>query len=116
MAFKVSGNIIINENGAYQSDAVTVSGLTIDCSLGNYFTKSINANSTFTFSNAPSSRAYSFTLEIDHISGTITWPTSVEWPQNSPPLLSTNRKHLFMFATRDGGSRWHGAALTNYSN
>ena len=40
-----------------------VSALNIDCSTGNYFTKTINANSTFTVSNVPSSgTAYSFTL------------------------------------------------------
>ena len=93
---------------------VAVAGLDIDCSAGNFFVKTINANSTFTFSNAPASRVFAFTLELTHTSGTVTWPATVRWSTNTAPTLTTNKTHLFMFVTDDGGTRWRGAALVDY--
>jgi phage-related tail fiber protein len=98
--------------------AVTaVAALDINCALGNYFTKTINQNSTLTFSNAPAAgTAYGFTLEVTHTGGTITWPASVQWAASVAPTLSTGKTHLFMFVTDDGGTRWRGAALVDYVN
>ena len=93
-----------------------VAALDIDCSTANYFTKTINANSTFTFSNVPSSGAYSFTLELTHTSGTVTWPASVKWNGDTAPTLTAGKTHLFMFVTDDGGTRFRGAALVDYVN
>jgi hypothetical protein len=95
----------------------TVSALDIDLSTGEYFTKTISANSTFTFSNPPSSGTVgSFILELTHTSGTVTWPTSVAWPQGTAPTLTAGKTHLFMFVTDDGGTRYRGAALVDYTN
>jgi hypothetical protein len=105
-----------DQNGSYRSNIVAVAALDIDCTLGNYFTKTINADSTFTFSNPPASRAYAFTLELTHTSGTVTWPTSVGWPENVAPTLTTGRAHLFVFVTSNGGTAWRGAALVDYIN
>lgn len=102
--------------GPVRQNIVAVAALDIDCSAGNYFTKTIAANSTFTFSNPPASRAFGFTLELTHTSGTITWPASVQWPKNTAPTLTTGKTHLFMFITDDGGTRWRGAALVDYTN
>lgn len=101
--------------GRYAQTSIAVAALDIDCSLGNYYTKTISSSSTFTFSNIPASRSYSFTLCVTHDSGTITWPASVKWPQNTAPVLTTYRNHKFMFSTYDGGSVFYGAALPNYS-
>lgn len=101
-------------NGAYQGNVSAVAALNIDCSTGNYFTKTINANSTFTFSNAPTSRAYGFTLELTVTSGTVTWPASVRFPGGASPILTAGKTHLVMFVTDDSGTRWRGAALTDY--
>ena len=101
--------------GRYAQTSIAVAELDIDCSLGNYYTKTISSSSTFTFSNIPASRSYSFTLCITHDSGTITWPASVKWPQNTAPVLTTYRTHKFMFSTYNNGSVWYGAALPNYS-
>jgi hypothetical protein len=101
-------------NGSYRGNIVAVAALDIDCSAGNYFTKSVSSNSTFTFSNAPSSRAYGFTLELTVTSGAVTWPASVKFPGNAAPILTAGKTHLVMFLTDDGGSRWRGAALTDY--
>jgi hypothetical protein len=99
----------------FSSLAIAVSALDINCSASNYFTKTIAANSTFTFSNVPvTGISYSFTLELTHTSGTVTWPTSVKWPDDTAPALTTGKTHLFMFVTDDGGTRWRGAFLKNY--
>jgi hypothetical protein len=102
--------------GTYAQTIVAVGALDINCSLGNYFTKTISSSSTFTVSNVPASRAYSFTLELTHTSGTITWFSGVEWPAATAPTLTTGKTHLFIFVTDDGGTRWRGSALTNYNN
>jgi hypothetical protein len=102
--------------GAYDNNIVAVAALDIDCSAGNYFTKTINGNSTFTVSNVPSSRAFAFTLELTHTSGTITWFSGVEWPGGVAPTLTTGKTHLFMFVTDDGGTRWRASSLINYTN
>lgn len=106
----------IYNNGSQRSNIVAVGALDIDCSAGNYFTKTIATGSTFTFSNAPSSRAYSFTIEVTHTSGTITWPAAVQWPGGTAPTLTTGKTHLFTFVTDDGGTRWRGVSSVNFTN
>ena len=105
----------IYNDGSQRGNIVSVPALDIDCSQGNYFTKSISANVTFTFSSVPSSRAYGFTLALT-VSGdrTVTWPSGVEWPENQAPAISPSKTHLFMFATNNGGTTWRGAALVDY--
>ena len=102
--------------GTYAQTVVAVGALDIDCSTGNYFTKTINGNSTFTVSNVPASRAYAFTLELTHTSGTVTWFSGVQWPGGTAPTLTTGKTHLFMFVTDDGGTRWRASSLINYTN
>ena len=111
-----AANTKFDLSGTYAANITAVGALDIDCSTANYFTKTINGNSTFTFSNVPSSRAFSFTLELTHTSGTVTWPASVKWPSDTAPTLTTGKTHLFMFVTDDGGTRWRGAALVDYVN
>jgi hypothetical protein len=104
-------------DGPYEQAAEAVAALDIDLSTGNYFTKTINANSTFTFSNPPSSGTVgSFTLELTHTSGTVAWPSSVKFPADTAPTLTTGKTHLFVFVTDDGGTRYRGAALADYVN
>ena len=107
----------ITIDGAYEQVAEAVGALDIDCSTGNYFTKTINANSTFTFSNpAASGTVTSFTLELTHTSGTVTWPASVKWNADTAPTLTAGKTHLFMFVTDDGGTRYRGSAVVDYVN
>lgn len=107
----------IDSNGAgYRSGITSMGALDINCSLGNYFTKTINGNSTFTVSNVPSSRAYAFTLELTHTSGTVTWFSGVKWPGNTAPTLTTGKVHLFTFITDDGGTSWRGSSQINYAS
>lgn len=103
-------------NGQYLSNTVALAALEIDCSLGNYFTKSISSNSTFTVVNIPSP-VYSMTVQLTTSSAAIpTWFANVYWPDGVNPSTSiSNGVHLFMFVTNDSGTVWHAAALTNYT-
>jgi hypothetical protein len=103
-------------NGNYAGNITAVGALDIDCSTANYFTKTIAADSTFTFSNPPASRAFAFALELTHTSGAITWPAAVKWPKDTAPTLTTGKTHIFIFVTDDGGTRWRGASLVDYVN
>lgn len=105
----------IYDNGSVRVGLVAMGALDVDCSLGNFFTKTINGNSTFTFSNAPSSRGFYFTLELTHTSGTVTWPASVQWPNGLTPNLTTGKTHVFVFESINGGTRWRGSSLPNYT-
>jgi hypothetical protein len=102
--------------GAVQQSSVAVAALDINCTAGNYFTKTIAGASTFTFSNAPAGVAYAFTFELTHTSGAVTWPATVAWPAGIAPTLTAGKTHLFMFVTDDGGTRWRGASLADYAN
>ena len=116
------GNGSSNSGATYRSNKVDLGANasvnnSINCSVSNYFTATVNSNVTFAFSRLPpSDKAFGLTLEITHSSGSITWPSSVRWPSNSAPLLTTGRTHLFMFVTDDGGARWRGSALVDYEN
>ena len=111
-----TANTKLDLAGTYAQTIVAVSASNIDCSTGNYFTKTINGATTFTVSNIPSSRTYSLTMELTHTSGAITWFSGVEWPGGTAPSLTTGKTHLFMFITDDGGARWRASSLINYAN
>jgi hypothetical protein len=104
-----------DSTGSYRGNVVAVPALDIDLSAGNYFTKTISANTTFTFSNTPANRAAAFTLRVT-VSGdrTITFPASVEFPNDVAPTLTPDKVHLFFFVTDNGGTTFRGASLINY--
>lgn len=106
----------LDVSGAYSANVNAVSALNINCSSGNYFTKTVTTGSTFTVSDIPSGRVYSFTLEVIHTAGTITWFSGVQWPNGTAPTLVTGKTHLFMFVTDDNGTRWFASSLPNYTS
>jgi hypothetical protein len=102
--------------GQVVNNVTAVAASDIDCSTATYFTKTVAGNTTFTFSNPPVATlgAFGFTLLLTYTSGTITWPASVYWPNNSAPSFTGGQKSLLMFVTDDAGTSWHAAALTGY--
>jgi len=106
----------VSVTGPYKENITAMGALEIDCSQGNYFTKTISGNSTFTFANVPTGCAYAFTLELTHSSGTVTWPASVKFPADTAPTLTAGKTHLFMFITDTGGTRFRGSSLVDYVN
>ena len=114
-------------DGPYKQAAETVSALDINLSTGNYFKKSISTSSAITFSSPPASGTVgSFTLELvlTGSSTAITWPNgtggqgTVYWNGDAgttAPTLVDARTHMFMFVTTDGGTKYRGAVLSDYT-
>lgn len=107
-----TGDIYLN--GRQRGGITAVAASDVDCSVSNYFTRTVNGAVTFTFSNVPAG-SYGFTLKIIHTSGAITWPAAVKWPKNTAPTLTTGKTHLFIFETDDAGTTWRGAVLQDYT-
>lgn len=93
--------------------AISSGTLTLDCSAGNVFAVSLNANiTTLSFTNVPSTgTAYGLTLALtaDGTARTVTWGSAVKWPSGTAPTLtSTNAKvDTFVLYTHDGGTTWY---------
>jgi hypothetical protein len=88
------------------------STVTCDLATGQHFSVTVSANTTFAFSNPPSSgTSYSFTLIITQHSTavTLTWPNTVDWAGGSPPdAAGNNEVQAYAFITRDGGTTYYG--------
>lgn len=98
--------------GSVRSNITAVSASAIDCSAGNFFTKTASGALTWTFTNVPSSRAFSLLLELTNGgTGTQTWPAAVKWPGGTAPTLTTSGVDVLGFITDDGGTTWRGVAL-----
>ena len=103
--------------GPYSANVTAMGANDVDCSAGNYFTKTITGATTFTFSNVPTSVVYSFTMEVTlNGSNSITWPAAVKWPLDTAPTISDAKTQLFTFITDDGGTRWRGNSAVDYTN
>lgn len=78
----------------------TVSASAIDLSTGTLFTKSLSADTTFTFSNPTEGQG--FTVVVTNSSTyTVTWPT-VEWKGGSTPAQSTSQTDIYSFLYANG--------------
>ena len=103
--------------GSQTSNISAMGANAVDCSAGNYFTKTITGATTFTFTNVPSGVAYAFTFEVTlNGSNAITWPSSVKWPADTAPTITDGKTQVFVFLTDDGGTRWRGSSLVDYTN
>lgn len=83
----------------------------IDLESGNVVTATVDTSeTTFTFSNPPSSGTCgSFTLVLtDGGSQTVNWPASVDWAGGSAPSLTSSGVDILTFFTTDGGTTWFG--------
>ncbi len=113
--FYVNG---VTKSLSYTETYITLSGTTpsVDCTAGNIFDITTSGDTTFTFINPPASgTAYSFTLKI--VSGgshSITWPTSVLWPEGIPPSApASGDTDVYIFYTTNAGTDWYGFQAGN---
>ena len=91
---------------------VAVAASAIDCSAGNFFTKTASGALTWTVSNVPSAKAYSFILELTNGgTGTQTWFSGIKWPAGTAPTLTASGVDVLGFITDDGGTTWRGVQL-----
>ena len=103
--------------GSQTANITAMGANDVDCSAGNYFTKTITGATTFTFSNVPTGVVYTFSMEVTlNGSNAITWPGTVKWPADTAPAITDGKTTLFMFVTDDGGTRWRGSSLADYTN
>jgi hypothetical protein len=99
----------IKIDGQTSSKVTAVSANTIDLNEGNYFTKTITANTTFVFSNPHPSRAVGFVLTLTNGgSANVSWPTGTKWPGGTPPTLTAAGVDMLSFISDDGGTIWRG--------
>ena len=82
--------------GPKSGTVTTVGGTSVNCSTGNYFKKTISANTTFTFASVPSN-VYSFIFTITATgSRTATFPTSVLWPSGTDPAQTADGTDMYV--------------------
>lgn len=112
----ISAELIADSyNESYNAVTSTSNATTVDCETGNVFSHTLTENTTFTFSNPPTTGiSYSFSLRIVQdasASGfTVAWPASVDWAAATAPTLTTtaNAVDWLVFLTVDGGTTWYG--------
>tara|TARA_X000001382_G_scaffold128789_1_gene119282 strand:+ start:49 stop:795 length:747 start_codon:yes stop_codon:yes gene_type:complete len=112
-----AANVATDGQYIQQEETLTVSSnaTTVNCSTGNYFTVQAAGNITFTFGTPPAdTKSYAMIIEVDHNSGSLTWPASVKWPADTAPTLTEGKTHQFYFHTNNGGTRWRGGSLVDY--
>lgn len=97
---------------ATKNGVTAVAASAIDCSAGNYFTKTATGALTWTVTNVPASGAFSFILELTNGgTGTQTWFSGIKWPGGTAPTLTTSGVDVLGFITDDGGTTWRGVQL-----
>jgi hypothetical protein len=98
--------------GSVRGSVTTVAASAINCSLGNYFIKTASGSLTWTATNVPASRYYSFILELTNGgTGTQTWFSGIKWPSGTAPSLTSSGVDVLGFITDDGGTTWRGVQL-----
>lgn len=89
--------------------------LTVNFNNGNFIQINLVSNITsLTLSNA-SPGIYIFELTQDSTGNrTVTWPASVKWPGNVPPVLSTSAGKIDIITLVYDGSNYYGTYALNY--
>lgn len=121
MCINTSGNVGIGTaspasrldvSGSIAQNVVAVAASAIDCAAGNFFTKTATGALTWTVTNIPASRAFSFLLELTNGgTGTQTWFSGIKWPGGTAPTLTAAGVDVLGFITDDGGTTWRGVQL-----
>ena len=111
--YAISGGLIDGQIRTVVT-ALGLHGSGIPCTSGNYFTATLSGDSSVYFTGVPAA-SYGLTYEVRHDTGTITWDSSIKWPADTAPTLTTGKTHLFMFVTDDTGTTWRGSSQVDYT-
>jgi hypothetical protein len=105
----VKSNLEFQTYRTGRRDLGTVSGaVTLDLSLSNDFTATVNANTTFTIANTPANGVVGFSLQL--VGGgayTITF-ANAKYPAATAPALTSGGIDVITFITYDNGVNWRG--------
>jgi len=104
--FRVPGAGIDNTSAALSGTTPSV-----DVGARDTYTLTTSGNTTFTFTNVPSSpQVAKFTLILTAGgTHTITWPASLDWAGGSAPAApASGEKNIYTFMSIDGGTTWYG--------
>lgn len=87
---------------------------TCDLSLARVFVFTVSQATTIAFTNVPSASFFTRTVLLltNYQAFAVTWPGSVVWLRNYPPvglLVGVNAVELF---TKDGGTTWYGQEIS----
>ena len=96
--------------GAVSEKLLSLSGtsVTLDLTSANNFTHTITDNTTFTVSADSDTTFQLGTLILNNAgSYTITWPSSFNWADNTPPTLNESGIDVITFFTIDGGIKYY---------
>lgn len=94
--------------GSTKGNVVAVPLLDIDVSAGDFQTKSISANTTFTISGAAAGKGQGVVLRLTISANAVpSWPGNVQWAAATKPQF-TNGTHVIGLLTFDGGTTWQG--------
>ena len=92
--------------------SVAISSTAIDWSAGSVFTKTLSANTTFTFSNTKDGQTIIVRLTNTASNYTVTWPT-VKWSGGTAPTMTTGA-HSDVYTFFKDGSDIYGSAVQNF--
>jgi len=95
-----------------ETAATAISASAIDWSAASTFTKTLSANTTFTFSNATDGQTIVVALTNTASNYTVTWPT-VSWSAATAPVQTVGAKtDVYTFIKI--GSTYYGSAIQNF--
>ena len=110
-------DIVLRDIGFTTNAIGSIGGGTqdINLTLGNSVSGTVDTGTTtFTFSNPTASdELCMFSLILTNGgSQTVNFPSSVDWEGGTAPTLTASGVDLLVFATIDGGTIWHGQAMS----
>ena len=111
-------NTTLDVYGGVAMNVVTLATTsnTVNVALANYFISTPAGTSTWIFTGVPVSRDSSFVLQLANGgSYTVTWPSSVKWPSNTAPTLTSSGVDILIFSTVNTGTTWRGSSLIGYT-
>jgi len=91
-------------NKRVSEEATSLTGTSIDWSIGGVYYKSISGATTLTDSNLPSSgQTQTIELELDWSTGTVTFPAAWDWGDAGVPALTAGKNRI-LATCRDGSN------------
>lgn len=100
-------------NDGYTEETVTANtgtAYTIDLANGTVQILTLTGNCTFTFPTATAGRSFMLLLKQDGTgSRTVTWPSSVKWPDSTAPTITPTASKMDKFVFTADGTNWIGS-------